>query len=162
MGVTGVCAKEHIFRSPGSLRLPVNRRTKPMEEHTHKRGPWRKLICVMGALFVMAAPMSGSVCTGRDCAPQNSEAAALCSGMEMHKDAASAIAQSPVACCQLTPIPPATLRSHTDTQDCKAELSQSVTGTAFDGVVATQRMAPRPVDSPPPHDVQSLFCTLLI
>ena len=162
MGVTGVCAKEHIFWSPGTLQLTVNRRIDPMDEQTHKGISWRKLMSVLGALLVTAAPMSGFVCAARDCLPQNTNAVAACTSMDMPKDARPVIAQSPVACCQFTPSPPAAIRQSTDAQACKVDLSSRVSGTLFPGLVTTQRMAPSQAASPPPHDVQSLFCTLLI
>lgn len=133
-----------------------------MDGQLHKRVSWRKLICVLSAILVVAAPMSGSVCAGRNCAPQNSEAAAPCSGMDMPKHSTPAIHQSPIACCQLTPIPPVAFWQSTDTQESKAELSSGISENMFVGLLATQSMAPRSVNSPPRHDVQSLFSTLLI
>ena len=162
MSVTASCDQGHSLCRVGRLGLLANRRMKPMYEQTHQRIAWRKLICVVAALLVVAVPMLGSLCAPSDCSSQNAKTAGPCSGMDMPKDATPAIAQSPVACCQLTQIPPAAVRQRTDTQECKAELSSGVSGTMFAGLVATQRMAPRPADSPPPHDVQSLFCTLLI
>jgi hypothetical protein len=65
-------------------------------------------------------------------------------------------------CCQLKQDLPATVRQSTDTEKVKAEFSFVPQGTGLPCVVATRGMIARPVDSPAPHDVQSLFCTLLI
>ena len=133
-----------------------------MDEPTYKRISWRKMICAVGALLVMAAPMLGSFCAPSNCSSQNSKAAAPCNGMEIRKDATSVNAQSPIACCQLTQSPPAMVGQNTGTQKVKAELSSVVSGTMPAGLVVTQRIAPRLVDGPPPHDVQSLLCILQI
>ena len=162
MGVTAVCAQGHRLRPVESLGLLRNRRIEPMYKQTHKRISWHKLICVVSALLVMAAPMLGALCAPADCSSQNSKAAAPCSGMDMPKCATSVNAQSRLACCQSTQSLAATISQNMDTQKVKAELSPVFSGIKLAGLVATQRMAPRPVDGPPPHDVQSLICILLI
>ena len=162
MSVTAMCAQAHSLRPVESLGLLRSRRIEPMYKQTHRRFSWRKLSCVMGALLVMATPVLGSLCAPSDCSSGNSKAAGPCSGMDMPKPAASVNAQGRLACCQLTQNLPATLNKSTDTQKERVDLASGVSGTVLTEMVATRRLAPRPVDGPPPHDVQSLFCTLLI
>jgi hypothetical protein len=54
---------------------------------------------------------------------------------------------------------PATLREGIDTQKAKGEFSSVPLGTTPPSVLA---IIARPVDSSPPHDVQSFFCTFRI
>jgi hypothetical protein len=134
----------------------------PMEGQAHIRISWRKLICVVGALLVMGAPIFASLCAVSDCSGQSSKTHAGCSGMAMPRSATSVNAQSRLDCCQLNQGLPATFRQSTDTEKIRAEFSFVPLETALPSVVSTHRLIARPVDSPPSHDVQSLFCTLLI
>jgi len=135
---------------------------KAMNDQAHIRVSWRNLICVVGALLVMGAPIWASLCAAGDCSGQSSKADAPCSGMAMPWSTTSINAQSLLGCCQLKQGLPAAFRQSTDTEKVKAEFSSIPLETALRGVVATRGMFTRPVDSSPPHDVQSLFCTLLI
>ncbi len=67
-----------------------------------------------------------------------------------------------VDCCQVSQGLPATFRQSTDTERAKAEIVTVPLGTALATVVATRNIIARPVESSRRHDVQSLFCTLLI
>jgi hypothetical protein len=82
--------------------------------------------------------------------------------MAMPQSANSIDAQSRLDCCQMKQELPATLRESADTEKAKSEFSFVPRGTALPSLVATREIIVRPVDSSPPHDVQSLFCTLLI
>jgi hypothetical protein len=82
--------------------------------------------------------------------------------MSMPRSATSVNAQSHLDCCQLNQGLPATFRQSTDAEQTKAEFSCVPQGTGLPYVVVTRGMIARPVDSPTSHDVQSLFCTLLI
>jgi hypothetical protein len=135
---------------------------KDMNWRKHKALSGRKLICVLGALLVTGAPISASLCAAGDCSVQSPKADARCSGMAMPQSATSINAQSRLDCCQLNQGSPATLRQSTDTEKAKAEFARVPLGTGLASLVATRRTIARPVDSSPPHDVQSLFCTLLI
>jgi hypothetical protein len=135
---------------------------KVMDGQAKMRISWRKLICVVGALLVMGAPISTALCAVGDCSGQSSKIHAGCSGMAMPRSATSVNAQSLLGCCQLKQGLPAAFRQSTDTENVKAEFSSVPVDTALPCVVATHGMMARPVDSPPPRDVQSLFCTLLI
>jgi hypothetical protein len=133
-----------------------------MEGQAHIRISWRKLICIVGALLVMGAPVSASLCAVGDCSGQSSKADARCSGMAMPRSASSMKAESRVDCCQLNQGLPATFRQSTDTEKAKAEFSPVPLGMGLPSAVATRNRIARPVDSSPRHDVQSLFCTLLL
>jgi hypothetical protein len=135
---------------------------KAMKSQAHLRISWRKLICVVGAVLVMGAPISASLCAAGDCSGQSSKTDARCSRMAMPRSATSINAQSFLDCCQLKQGLPATLRQSTDTEKVEAEFSSVPLETGLPTVVVTHRMITRQVDSLPPHDVQSLFCTLLI
>jgi hypothetical protein len=132
-----------------------------MAEQMHIRASFRKLVCVVGALLVMAAPMFATVCAPSDCASRNSKVAPPCSGMEMPKLAVWASASK--SCCQMTEIPPATLGQTGETQKVKAAVSIFVVpGNVSADILPTFRSTSSQIDSSPPHDVQSLLCTLLI
>jgi hypothetical protein len=135
---------------------------KAMDVQPHFRISWRKLISVVGALLVMGAPISASFCAKGSCLGQSSNADAPCSGMAMPQSANSIGAQSSLDCCQMKQDLSATLRESTDTEKVKGEFSFVPRATALPSLVATRGIIVRPVDSSPPHDVQSLFCTLLI
>lgn len=134
-----------------------------MADETHNLVSWRRLGCIVGAVLLMAAPILGSVCAPSDCAARNSKAAQPCAGMDMPAHAVTVWASSSASCCQMTQIPPATLGQTGDTQKAKAAVSAFIVpGSLSAETVPTFPMTSRHVDSPPPHDVQSLFCTLLI
>jgi hypothetical protein len=69
---------------------------------------------------------------------------------------------SHLSCCQMEQAPPATARSTTDVDKAKAEFLPVRLLIGLSKVVAAGGRIARPLDSSPPHDVQSLFCTLLI
>ncbi len=71
-------------------------------------------------------------------------------------------AESRVDCCQISQGLPATFRQSTDTEKARAEFSPVPLPTGLPTLIATRRTIALPVDSSPPQDVQSLFCTLLI
>ena len=156
------CAKGFSFWSLVSLRLRMMPRTELMREQTHKRNSSRRMMCAIAALVLLAAPMSGFGCTGGHCLSQSSKATAGCSGMEMPKDVTPVGIQSTIACCQIMHDFPVTISVRTATQKARAELLPVVLGSMRAGLARTERAAPRPVESSPPRNVQSLFCTLLI
>lgn len=133
-----------------------------MDGQAYFRISWRKLISVVGALLVMGAPISASFCAKGSCLGQSSNADARCSGMAMPQSANSIDAQSRLDCCQMKQEFPATLRQNIDTVKAKGEFSSVLLGTALPSVLATRKIITRPLNSSPPHDVQSLSCTLLI
>ena len=69
---------------------------------------------------------------------------------------------SRVDCCQVSQRLPATVRASTDTERAKAEFSAIPLPTGLPNVIAARSTLARPIESSPPQDVQSLFCTLLI
>ena len=138
-----------------------NWRKKRMAEEMPERASFRKLVCVVGALLVMAAPMFGTVCAPSVCASRNFKMAPPCSGMEMPKRAVWASASQ--SCCRMTQTPPATLGQTGETQKNKAAVSTLfIPGKMSTDILPTFRTTSSQIDSSPPHDVQSLLCTLLI
>jgi hypothetical protein len=138
------------------------RAMKAMDSQAYFRISWRKLTCVAGALLLMGTQVSASLCAADDCSGHSSKVDAECTGMAMPRIATSVNAQSVLGCCQLNQGLPATFRQSTDTEKAKAEFSSVPLEMARPTVVAARRIIARPVDSSPPQDVQSLFCTLLI
>jgi hypothetical protein len=135
---------------------------KAMDGQTYFRISWRKLICIVGALLLMGTQAFGSLCAADACSGQSSKADARCSGMAMPRSASEMKAEFRADCCQVSQGLPATFRQSTDTGKAKAEFAPVPLGMGLPSVVATRNMIARPVDSSPPRDVQSLFCTLLI
>jgi hypothetical protein len=135
---------------------------KAMDGQAYFRISWRKLLCVVGALLLMGTQVSASLCAADVCSGQSSKADARCSGMAMPRSASSINAQSRADCCQLNQSLPGTFRLGTDTEQARAEFSAIPQGTGLPSVVAIRRTITRPLDSSPPDDVQTLFCTLLI
>jgi hypothetical protein len=135
---------------------------KAMDGQVYFRISWRKLISVIGALLLMVTQVSASLCVADVCSGQSSKADARCSGMAMPRSASSINAQSRADCCQLNPSLPPTFRLGTDTEKARAEFSAVPRGPGLPSVVAIRRTITRPLDSLPPDDVQSLFCTLLL
>ncbi len=135
---------------------------KAMDGKGYFRISWRRLICIVGALLVIGAPISAALCSAGDCLGQSSKTHAGCSGMAMPRSETAVNAQSRVDCCQISQGFPATFRQSTDTEKTRAEFSLVSLEKLLPKVVATRGMMARPVDSLPPQDVQSLFCTLLI
>lgn len=83
-----------------------------------------------------------------------------CSGMQMAKLAVWASSES---CCRMTQTPPATLGQTGETQKIKAAVSIFfIPGKMSTAILPTFRRTSSQIDSSPPHDVQSLLCTLLI
>ena len=149
---------ESVSRSSSCV---MNRRMKCMAEEMHDRASLRKLVCVVGSLLVMAAPMFGTVCAPSSCTSRNSKVESPCSGMEMPKH--EAWASSPVSCCQMTQIPPATLSQTGETQKVEAAASLLVVlGNMSADALSTFGTACSRINSSPPHNVQSLLCTLQI
>jgi hypothetical protein len=135
---------------------------KEMDGQTYFRISWRRLICVVGALLLMGTQVSASLCAADICSGQSSKADARCSGMAMPRSASSINAQSRAYCCRLNQSLPGTFRLGTDMEKARAEFSAIPQGTGLASVVAIHRTITRPLDSSPPDDVQTLFCTLLI
>jgi hypothetical protein len=133
-----------------------------MDVQAYFRISWRKLICVVGALLVMGAPIAASFCAKGICLDQCSNADARCSGMAMPQSANSIDALSSLDCCQMKQELPATLRQSIDTVKAKGEFSSVPLVTALPSVLATRKIITRPLSNSPPYDFQSLFCTLLI
>ncbi len=135
-----------------------------MADGTHNRVSSGKVACLIGAFLLMVAPIFGSICASNDCASQNPKVAPPCSGMDMPKHVATAVwANSSGSCCHMTQIPPATVGQTGETQKVKGAVSAFVVpGSLSAEIVPTFRLGSNHVDSSPPHDVQSLFCTLLI
>lgn len=163
------CDVHHNELCPGTqleggakFSIRTTRHMKAMNGQAHLRISWRKLICIVGAVLVMGAPIAAFLCAAGDCSGQSSKASAECTAMAMPRSATSINAPSLLDCCQLQQGLPATVRQSTDTEKVKAEFSSVPLETGLPSVVATHRMITRQVDSSPPHDVQSLFCTLLI
>ena len=139
----------------------MNWRKKRMAEEMPKRASFRKLVGVAVALLVMAGPMFGTVCAPSVCAARNSKMAPPCSGMEMPK--LSVWASASESCCRMTQIPPATLGQTGETQKVKAAVSIFVVpGNVSADILPTVRTTSSQIATSPPHDVQSLLCTLLI
>jgi hypothetical protein len=67
---------------------------KAMDGQAYFRISWRKLICIVGALLVMGAPISASLCAVGDCSGQSPKTHSGCSGMAMPRSATSVNAQS--------------------------------------------------------------------
>jgi hypothetical protein len=82
--------------------------------------------------------------------------------MTMPSSAAAISGRSNFPCCQIDQAPPATARSNSDTEKPKAEFSLASLGTGPSSLVAVRETITHPLDSSPPNDVQSLFCTFLI
>jgi hypothetical protein len=131
-----------------------------MDGQAYFRISWRKLICVVGGVLLMWTQVSASLCAAGVCEGPSSKADARCSGMAMPRSATSINTQPRVDCCQLTQGLPA--RQSTDTEKARAEFLAVPQGTGLPSVVVTGRTSTRPVRGSPPHDVRSLFCTLLL
>ena len=152
-----LCRRAHL--AAGAERnIGTSQIMKAMDGRAH----FRKLICVVGALLVMGAPILGSLCAAGDCSGRSLKADARCTAMAMPQSATSINAESRLDCCQMNPGLPAAFRESTDTGKAKAEFSSAPLGTALQSAVARRSVIAGPVDSSPPDDVQSLFCTLLI
>lgn len=80
----------------------------------------------------------------------------------MPRDASAFMLGSRGDCCQVSQGLPATVRPSTDTEKAKAEFLPVPLPTGLPNVVAARGTVARPIESSPPQDVQSLFCTLLI
>lgn len=133
-----------------------------MDGQTYFRISWRKLICVLGALLVIGAPVLASFCGKDDCSGHHSKADARCRQIAKPRCANSINGQSPLDCCQVNEVPPVALRQTVDAENPKGEFSSVRFGTAPPNVLATDRIISRAVGGIPPHNVQSLLCTLLI
>jgi hypothetical protein len=126
------------------------------------RVPWHRLAAVILGLLVVAAPMLASLCAPGDCLASNSKTEAGCNGMTMPPNASAVMAESRTECCQVSSGVPATVRPSTATEKARAEFLPVALPTGLANAVAARRTTARPLDSSPPQDVQSLFCTLLI
>ena len=133
---------------------------KAMDDQAHIRISWRKLVCVVSVLLLMGIQVSTSYCAAEVFSGHSSTAGTRCSGMPMSASATSECTESRAYCCQLTRDTPVTFRQSTDTT--KAAFLFVSLRTGLSGAVATRTTTPRPVDSSPPRNVQSLFCTLLL
>lgn len=135
-----------------------------MAGKTQMRVSWRMLVSIVGAFMLMVAPMSATFCVPNDCASQDSKASTLCKGMDMSKDGFTVHANTSLSCCQMNQTPPAvTIGQNGDTEKVKTAVAILVVpGSVPSGPAASLEIASRDVDSSPPHDLQSLFCTLLI
>jgi hypothetical protein len=123
---------------------------------------WHRLAALILGLLMMAAPISASVCGPDDCFGSSSKTEAGCGGMNMSRNATVLMAGSRLDCCQVSPGLPATVRPSTVTERAKAEFLPVALPTGLANAVAARRTTARPLDSSPPQDLQSLFCTLLI
>ncbi len=131
-------------------------RTESMQEKTHKRYSLRRLICAINALAIMAAALYGFCCTSNRCSSLSSPATTACTGMEMPNDIPSVEMHASLACCQITQGLPVTIET------TRTQILPSVVTTERPSLLGTERAVPRPVETSPPRNVQSLFCTLLL
>ena len=123
---------------------------------------WHRLVTVVLALVVMGAPVSASFCAQSDCFAPSSMSETTCSKMTMPQNTSAILAGSHTDCCQVTPVLPATMRQSTVAEKAKAAFSPVPLPSDLSSVVAARRTLLHPLESSPPQDVQSLFCTLLI
>lgn len=135
---------------------------KAMNDGAQIRIPWHRLSTILLALAVLVAPVSPVLCAPGDCSGKKVKTEAGCGGMAMPQSAVAMSGQSDLGCCQIDPVPPATTRSSTDTDKAKTEFALVSLGMGLPSLVTARRPVARPLDSAPPHDVQNLFCTLLI
>ena len=133
-----------------------------MNGKAQTRISWHRLVTVVLALVVMAAPISASLCAADDCFALTPKNESGCSGMTMPRNASAIMAGSRGDCCQVSQGFPAAVRPSTDTEKAKAEFAPVPLPTGLSKVVAARETVARPIESSPPQDVQSLFCTLLI
>ena len=163
-GITMDCGRGHsLWSSLGLCFIMKKQRSVRMDDRKHRRVSRRKLICMVSTLLMVGGPILGSLCASGSCSSKKSDSVAQCAGMDMPKDPAILRANSSLSCCQMTQIPPATLSQKGETQKVKAELANLIVLTNVSaGPVAGYKIAFPHVDSSPPPDVQSLFCTLLI
>jgi len=160
-GHMGLCRRAQREPVVG-FTLPRKLFVQAMNGITQTRISWHRLVTIVLALMVMTAPVSASLCATGDCSAQSSKVEARCSGMAMPRNASAIKAESRVDCCQISLGLSATFRQSTDTEKARAKFSPVPLPTGLPTVIATRRTIARPVDSSPPQDVQSLFCTLLI
>ncbi len=162
MGVTGHCAKGYSFCSRVSLPLAMMPRTEPMAEQKRKRISSRRLVCAITVLAIVAAPLYGFCCTGGAWLARGSQATTECSGMGMSHEITSVETHSPLGCCQITHGLPVTVGMRTTVETTRTQILPVVVATEHPGLFRTERAVPRPVESSPPQNMQSLLCTLLL
>jgi hypothetical protein len=131
-----------------------------MDGQAYFRVSWRQLICVVSVILLMGTLVAASLCAAEVCADPSLQADARCSGMAMPRSTTAANAQSHVECCQLTQGLPA--RQSIGTEKARPEFLAVPRGTGLASVIAIRKTTTRPVPGSSPHDVQSLFCTLLL
>src|SRR6516165_10421169 len=134
-----------------------------MGGETHNRVTWRNLVCIVVATLVMTGQLFASPCSTSGCSSRNSKTETRRSGMDMASDRAAVHANRSLSCCRMTRIPPGTIERNGHANKVSPTVSilpvpHSVPG----GAVTLVRIPTRQVHGPPPHDVQSLFCTLLV
>ena len=115
---------------------------------------------VASALLLVGIQLSTSYCAGEVFSAQSSTTSTRCTGMPMSASETSVNPESRVDCCQVSQDIPATFRQTTN--PAKAEFLFVSLRTGLSGAVAIRGTAARSVDTSPPRNVQSLFCTLLL
>lgn len=121
-----------------------------------------KLICglaLFAAIFSLVAP---ALCAPRDCMPPvSSQHSGECQGMPMEKGTGHSATPSPTHCCNAAENPlSATQLPSLQSMDLQGVLVDSqfvVPGASIQNIFVSQVIA-----NSPPHDLQSLFCILLI
>jgi hypothetical protein len=165
VGVTAItsdCAGEHSLGRWGRFILATKLLVQAMNGKAQTRISWHRLVTVVLALVVTAAPISASLCATGDCFASSPKTEAGCSSMTMPRNASAIVAGSRGDCCQVRQGLPATVRPSTESEKAKAEFLAVPLPTGLPNAVAARGTVARPIESSPPQDVQSLFCTLLI
>jgi len=121
-----------------------------------------KLICglaLFAAIFSLVAP---ALCAPRDCMPPvASQHSGQCQGMPMEKGTGHSAAPSPTHCCNAAENPlPATQLPSLLSMDLQVVLVDSL--FVVPGASLHDIFVPHVLANSPPHDLQSLFCILLI
>src|SRR6516165_306863 len=125
-------------------------------------GRCQQLVCLISGFVLIVASVPSSLCAPSPCSAQESEAA-HCVGMDVPRGDTTVHANSSSLCCQLTGLPATTIGQERVVEKAKAAISSlAVSGAIPSGLTSHLRTILRRVDLSPPHDVQSLFCTLLI
>ena len=136
-----------------------------VEQHGSRACTFRlfsKLICglaLFATIFLLVAP---ALCAPRDCMPPvSSQHSGECQGMPMEKGTGHSATPSPTHCCNAAENPlSATQLPSLQSMDLQVLLVDSL--FIAPGSSLHELFVPHVLANSPPHDLQSLFCTLLI